>query len=233
MATRSTGAARTCTAATPARFGSARTKSTAISRKGRSLRDVSRDAPFASFLVAGGANPTSRVEIVRADTQKVVYSTSGDDTENLKPVAVDLTPHVGQMIFIRLVDESAGGWGHINFDDFRLHDAKPAVPERGGLQPLDVYAHAGLDPREAAAAMTVPDGFRVTLFAGEPDVQQPIAQAIDDRGRLWVAEAYSYPHARAGGESQRSHPDLRGHRRRRPLRHAQSVHRQAEPGQRL
>ena len=42
--------------------------------------------------------------------------------------------------------------------------------------------------------MTVPAGFKVTLFAGEPDVVQPIAFAIDDRGRLWVAEAYSYPH---------------------------------------
>ena len=41
--------------------------------------------------------------------------------------------------------------------------------------------------------MTVPEGFKVTLFAGEPDIHQPIAFAIDDKGRLWVAEAYSYP----------------------------------------
>ncbi len=41
--------------------------------------------------------------------------------------------------------------------------------------------------------MTLPPGFRATLFAGEPDVVQPIAMAIDDRGRIWVAEAYSYP----------------------------------------
>ena len=46
---------------------------------------------------------------------------------------------------------------------------------------------------EAAARMTVPPGFNVTLFAGEPDVAQPIAFAIDDRGRLWVAECYAYP----------------------------------------
>jgi putative membrane-bound dehydrogenase-like protein len=41
--------------------------------------------------------------------------------------------------------------------------------------------------------MIVPDGFHVTLFASEPDCQQPIAFCIDDRGRLWVAEAYNYP----------------------------------------
>jgi putative membrane-bound dehydrogenase-like protein len=57
----------------------------------------------------------------------------------------------------------------------------------------DVFAHEGLSPTDAAAAMTVPDGFSVTLFAGEPDVVQPIAFTFDDRGRLWVVEAYSYP----------------------------------------
>jgi len=50
-------------------------------------------------------------------------------------------------------------------------------------------------PAEAAASsMVVPDGFQVSLFAGEPAVMQPIGFAIDDRGRLWVAEAYNYPH---------------------------------------
>lgn len=51
----------------------------------------------------------------------------------------------------------------------------------------------GLSPEAAAKAMTVPPGFQVRLMAGEPDVNQPIAMAFDDRGRLWVAEAYSYP----------------------------------------
>ena len=50
-----------------------------------------------------------------------------------------------------------------------------------------------LPPTEAARTMVVPDGFQVTLFAGEPDCQQPIGFCLDDRGRLWVAEAYNYP----------------------------------------
>lgn len=53
---------------------------------------------------------------------------------------------------------------------------------------------APLAPREAARTMVVPEGFHVSLFAGEPDCQQPIGFCIDDRGRLWVAEAYNYPH---------------------------------------
>lgn len=47
-------------------------------------------------------------------------------------------------------------------------------------------------PAEALAGITVPDDFEVSLFAAEPDVNQPIAIATDDRGRLWVAENYSY-----------------------------------------
>ena len=52
---------------------------------------------------------------------------------------------------------------------------------------------APLQPEEAARTMVVPEGFSVSLFAGEPDVRQPIGFCIDDRGRLWVAEAYNYP----------------------------------------
>lgn len=50
-----------------------------------------------------------------------------------------------------------------------------------------------LSPEQAAKSMIVPEGFKVTLFAGEPDVQQPVGFCFDDRGRMWVAEAYNYP----------------------------------------
>jgi putative membrane-bound dehydrogenase-like protein len=45
---------------------------------------------------------------------------------------------------------------------------------------------------EAAARMQLPPGFKATVFATEPDVQNPIALAWDARGRLWVAENYTY-----------------------------------------
>src|SRR6188472_1320191 len=60
-------------------------------------------------------------------------------------------------------------------------------------KPLPIVTDAPLPPLEAARTMKVPEGFHVTLFAGEPDVKQPIGFCIDDRGRLWVAEAYNYP----------------------------------------
>ena len=57
-------------------------------------------------------------------------------------------------------------------------------------------------PLEAARTMQVPEGFRVTLFAGEPDVKQPVGFCMDDRGRLWVAEANNYPD-KMGGKKDR------------------------------
>eukprot|EP00913_Durusdinium_trenchii_P013350 g12531.t1 len=62
--------------------------------------------------------------------------------------------------------------------------AQPQLPKK---------MKAGLSPKEAAANMTVPVGFRVQLAAGEPQVHQPIGFAIDHKGRLWVAEANTYP----------------------------------------
>lgn len=57
-------------------------------------------------------------------------------------------------------------------------------------------------PAEAAASITLPEGFRATLFAGEPEVRQPVALAFDTRGRLWVAESYSYKEWQGRGEDR-------------------------------
>ena len=146
--------------------------------------------PFVSFLIGAGSFPTTRAEVVRVDNGVVIAKASGTDVEDMSRVGFDLSAHVGQEIFVRLVDDDTRGWGHVNFDDFRVHDTRPIMAKRPSA---DAFLHAGLAPEEAARAMTVPDGFKVTLFAGEPDIHQPIAFAIDDKGRLWVAEAYSYP----------------------------------------
>jgi putative membrane-bound dehydrogenase-like protein len=52
--------------------------------------------------------------------------------------------------------------------------------------------HTLTSPIDAQKKFTLPQGFNVSLFAHEPDVRQPIALTTDSRGRLWVAECYSY-----------------------------------------
>lgn len=152
--------------------------------------------PFASFLVGGGGSPATRVELVLAENGEVIFKSSGADFESMQRVVADLTQWRFRPIRIRLVDEEKGGWGHLNFDDFQFHAERPNFDAPKGvpsIRPWDTVANAGLTAEAAAAAMTVPEGFHVDVIAAEPDVHQPIALAIDDNGRLWIAEAHTYP----------------------------------------
>jgi putative membrane-bound dehydrogenase-like protein len=162
------------------------------------------EQPWASFLVGGGAGAGTRVEL-RDESGKVLFKTSAANFESMQRVVVDLHGQLGKKISIALVDEAAGGWGHINFDDFRFHAEKPVFETPKGVPrilPIDEVPNAGLDAKAAAAAMTLPKGFHVDLIASEPDVHQPIAFCIDDRGRLWVAEGMTYPRRMEGDEGK-------------------------------
>ncbi|MGC1274226.1 MAG: PVC-type heme-binding CxxCH protein, partial [Planctomycetaceae bacterium] len=70
-------------------------------------------------------------------------------------------------------------------DDFipRRQDKPPGPPK---------------SPAEAIAAMTVPEGFSVELVAAEPDVLNPVAMTIDERGRFWICESIEYPRREPG-----------------------------------
>jgi putative membrane-bound dehydrogenase-like protein len=152
--------------------------------------------PWAVFYVGGGPHEDTCVQIFSKADKQIIVKVSGDETENLKPVPVDLTSFVGKEIYIRIVDQNEGHWGHINFDHFRFYAEKPKLPNiRGQAAPVarDQFKYAGLTGDEAAKAMTLAEGFSATCVAAEPDVVQPIAMAIDERGRLWVAENESYP----------------------------------------
>ncbi len=51
-----------------------------------------------------------------------------------------------------------------------------------------------LSPEVSMKLAQVPAGFELRLFAAEPEVVNPIALNWDDRGRLWIVEAFDYPH---------------------------------------
>ena len=44
------------------------------------------------------------------------------------PQVVDLKALPGRKFSCAIVDDASGGWGHINFDNFRFHEQKPATP---------------------------------------------------------------------------------------------------------
>ncbi|MBG85619.1 MAG: hypothetical protein CMO80_01810 [Verrucomicrobiales bacterium] len=169
---------------------------------------------WAAFRVGGGSKTHTRVELVRADSDKVIHVATGRNSETMHPHPMDLKDHLNKKILIRIIDEYSGGWGHINFDDFRFYPSQPkfasAAPKKrlsaaqlADLKlPQDKVAHAGLLPAEAVKSMTMPKGFSATVFAAEPDVRQPIAMCLDDRGRVWIAEAYGYPFRQPEGQGK-------------------------------
>lgn len=50
-------------------------------------------------------------------------------------------------------------------------------------------------PAEEEQSFHLPPGFRIQLFAAEPDIQKPMNMAFDGRGRLWVTGSVEYPYA--------------------------------------
>src|SRR5829696_1614730 len=79
---------------------------------------------WASFLVGGGSLPKTKVELVvkEGESERAVFRASGMDSETLRPIVANLTPYVGKQIFIRIIDQESGPWGHINFDNVRFYD---------------------------------------------------------------------------------------------------------------
>src|SRR5882672_10418556 len=87
--------------------------------------------------------------------------------------------------------------------------AEPPLPQLERLKTSPVLRHLRPNPTDAAPKndaertvnqMHVPEGFKVEVIAAEPDLHQPVAFAWDDRGRIWVVEAYSYPTKRPAGQ---------------------------------
>lgn len=60
-----------------------------------------------------------------------------------------------------------------------------------------------LKPEESVAKMKVADGFEVKLFAGEPQLVNPIAMTVDEKGRVWVIECFEYPKRTPKGKMPR------------------------------
>lgn len=180
--------------------------------------------PFASFLIGGGRDRSTRAELQLRSTDgswQTIQAASGDEREAMRRAVFDLRPWLDQTIRIRLIDENSGGWGHLNFDDFRFHVEQPEFAPltsmwRSTANPIlqhlvpnrvpDPIANAVHEPVEEAAAlgtlqqMFVPPGFSVQAIAAEPRVHQPMAFTFDGKGRLWVVEGHCYPERRPEGQ---------------------------------
>jgi len=82
----------------------------------------------------------------------------------------------------------------------RLH-ASPVLWHLGD-NPAKPTAVANPSAQKLVAGLKLVHGFQAELIAAEPDLRQPVAFAFDDRGRIWVAEAFGYPNRQPEGKGR-------------------------------
>ena len=70
----------------------------------------------------------------------------------------------------------------------------PLLEAAGFPEPYDTEkaGDAPMAAAEAAKTAELPEGFHLEVFASEPEVRQPIGITFDEKGRLWVAECYTF-----------------------------------------
>ena len=85
-----------------------------------------------------------------------------------------------------------------SYDDFIQKRAPLRYEKRGDIanyenRPEPLLYQFPLPAEESMKYTQAPMGFRLELFASEPDIINPIGLAWDERGRLWAAETVDYP----------------------------------------
>ena len=73
-----------------------------------------------------------------------------------------------------------------------VYEDRATIPNYEKRDPAPKY-QLPLSPEESKKLTQVPPGFRMELFASEPDIINPIAMNWDEKGRLWVIETVDYP----------------------------------------
>jgi len=70
----------------------------------------------------------------------------------------------------------------------------PALAQREhGFNNTKPSGQPYLAPEETVRRMKAHPGWEVKLFAAEPQLVNPIAYTVDERGRIWVVESFEYP----------------------------------------
>jgi hypothetical protein len=84
-----------------------------------------------SLLVGGGDLPDSAfVALYDACSDRLLFSATGQNAESMTRRYWDVSTLKGDSVYIKIVDEATGTWGHINVDDIRElpHEGPPGGP---------------------------------------------------------------------------------------------------------
>lgn len=122
---------------------------------------------------------------------RVFYTASGHDHRCWDlPAYHDL---IDRAIRWTAGDETAKRLADLELPELSYRPAAVPKDPDNPVGPLNEIQHP-LSPEQSLKLAQVPPGFELALFASEPEVVNPIAINWDHRGRLWVVEAFDYPH---------------------------------------
>ncbi|MDQ0113841.1 GH32 C-terminal domain-containing protein [Paenibacillus harenae] len=90
-----------------------------------------------NFLVSGGRDIDKLyVALARASDGKELFKVTATNYEEYQRIIWDASEYIGEELYIKVVDQSTGGFGHINVDDFNVpvqitkNTGRPATPNR-------------------------------------------------------------------------------------------------------
>jgi hypothetical protein len=76
---------------------------------------------FINFLIGGGEHPQDvYIALIRSSDQKELFRATGSDSEEMMRVGWDAKAHLGETLYLKVVDKATGGWGHITLDDINV-----------------------------------------------------------------------------------------------------------------
>jgi putative membrane-bound dehydrogenase-like protein len=121
---------------------------------------------------------------------RVIYTASGHDERTWsQPAFVEV---LKRGIVWAAGDDAAATWRAAGELPALSYRDEGTVPNYERRDPKPQY-QLPLDPAAAQQHMQAAAGFRIELFACEPDITNPIAMCWDELGRLWVLESTDYP----------------------------------------
>ncbi|WP_237690781.1 fibronectin type III domain-containing protein [Paenibacillus caui] len=80
------------------------------------------------FLISGGNDIDNEyVALVRASDGKELFKATGSNSEQYTRVSWDASFYGGEQVYVKIVDNATGDWGHINLDDLNVQAMNTSV----------------------------------------------------------------------------------------------------------
>ncbi|MEL1252145.1 Ig-like domain-containing protein [Flavobacterium sp. DGU38] len=120
-----------------------------------------------SFLVGGGQNLNSLyIALVRASDNQVLFKETGKNSEAYTASFFDAAQYINEICYIKVVDNTTEGFGHINIDDVKIP-----------IEPLSNIAVSGIRVSQTSSELNIGGTLQITAVVSP--------QAASNKAVVW------------------------------------------------